>query len=118
MNLDSLKRTARSWINPPNPGYGKNLVVGFLVGFFTGPIGLAIYLRSLVDFGLSLVLCFVVLLVFKTNGEVLTFVACGLWIAGRIWADTQRVLESRRAAEAGESDPLREPSARSQPDPR
>ncbi len=117
MQFDSLKSAARSWINPPNPGYGKNPVVGFLVGFFLGPIGIGLFLRSLVDLGLSLILCMTVIGVFEFKGAPICWVACGLWIVGRIRRDTQRVLESRRTAGANGSDANREPSARPQPDP-
>lgn len=112
MQLDSLKSTASRWINPANPGYGKSPVVGFIVGFFVGPIGIGLFLRSFVDFGLSLILCMAVLAIFKDSGAPICSVVCGLWIVGRIKLDTQRVLESRRAAEAGGSEPAREPTTR------
>ena len=115
MQLDSFKSTVSSWVNPPCPGYGKSPVVGFLMGFFLGPIGIGIFLRSVVDFGLSLIMCMALVGAFEIKAAPVCWIACGVWIVARIKRDTRRMLESRRSAEAGGSEPTWEATTDSQP---
>jgi|CXWL01.1.fsa_nt_gi hypothetical protein len=99
MQLNSIKSVVGSWVNPACPGYGKSPVVGFLMGFFLGPIGIGIFLRSVVDFGLSLIMCMALLGAFDFKAAPVCWLACGVWILGRIKLDTRRMLESRSTAE-------------------
>jgi|GEM_PF-3205483 len=89
MDTQRLLDTAKGWINPPHPGRGKNAVIGFLLGFFLGFFGVAIYLRSLTEGALCLVLAVVMLPIADSMGELLIPVVCGLWAVGRILWDNK-----------------------------
>jgi hypothetical protein len=101
-------------VNPAFPGYGKSPVVGFLMGFFLGPIGIGLFLRSFVDFGLSLIMCMALLGAFELKAAPVCWLACGLWVVARISRDTRRMLKSRRAAETGEPEPVWDATTESQ----
>lgn len=106
MRLDSFKSTLSSWVNPPFPGYGKSPVLGFVLGFLLGPFGIGIFLRSLVDFGLSFGMCMVLVGAFEMKAAPICWVACGVWVVVRIKRDTRRMLEARRSAESEGSEPV------------
>lgn len=96
MSMDTFLRKAQAWVNPPRPGLNKNPVLGFLCGFF-GPIGVGLYLRSLVDFGLSAVAVSIVM-AFSGDGPFTDLLAClvgSVYVLGRIFWDTKRDREDR-----------------------
>lgn len=68
----------------PPVGSGKNPLIGFVMGFFFGPIGVGLYLRSVGDFFLSLAM--VLMGAFFTAGLAtpVFWVLCGAWAYTRI----------------------------------
>jgi len=90
MNMDRFLTTAKTWINPSFPGVGKSPLLGFILGFFFGVFGVGIYLRSVVDFALSLMLCMALIGMAPNLATWLCPILCGLWVVGRIAFDTRR----------------------------
>jgi hypothetical protein len=84
-----LTSKMRGWINPPRPGRNKNPAVALLMGFLLGPIGVALYLRSLVDGGLSLVAVMLVMLLTGWSPEWVSAFVGAAWAVGRILYDNQ-----------------------------
>ncbi len=108
MNLSEFTQTAKTWINPPFPGRGKSAVLGFVIGFFLGPIGVGFFLKSFVDFALSLfaVIALVLFMGASETSQLLGWLLAGLWVVGRIHLDNHR---SRVAL--GLVNPTRQPPA-------
>ncbi|MCC7390152.1 MAG: hypothetical protein IT431_15445 [Phycisphaerales bacterium] len=88
MNKQYIADNWRSWINPPHPGRGKSRALGFLLGFMLGVFGVGLYLRSFLDFGLSLAACIILIPFLGGHAEIWLPVFCGLWVVGRIYLDT------------------------------
>lgn len=79
----------KSWINPPHPGRNKSLAVGLLMGFLLGPIGVALYLRSLVEGGLCVVAVLLVAWLTGLHPGWIGSVVAAAWAVGRILIDSQ-----------------------------
>lgn len=95
-----IMQTLKGWVAPSYPGYGKKASLAFVLGFLLGPIGIALYFRSIVD-GL-LVLCINMLLLFvggdSMNVMVVTWFVAGAWGIGRVILDTRRYLALEKPA--------------------
>ncbi len=81
--LDKL----RPYLNPSHPGRHRNLIIAILIGFFLGPLGIGLYLRSLLDFGLSLMLAVLLIWVFGLDPGYSGTIAGTLWAALRVVHD-------------------------------
>ncbi len=76
-------------------------LAGFVMGFLLGPLGVGIFLRSLLDFGLSAIACCLILSVFEIKGIPLCWMVCGGWVAFRVKYRLQsasRAVPARRNA--------------------
>lgn len=97
MQLDSLKSITKDWLKPPSGGYSKSPAMGFLIGFFFGPLGVGLFLRSLLDFALSLIMCLAVIGLVDGYTAPICWAACGIWVVARMKRDLPQALESRDA---------------------
>lgn len=86
---DSPWTMIRRWIAPPRPGKGKRAWLAFVLGFLLGPIGIGLYLRSVLD---ALLLLCVNIVLFTIGGDgitLFTWVVGGVWGFGRVWLDSR-----------------------------
>ena len=101
--------------NMPPVGQGKNPLLGFVLGFLFGPIGVGIYLGSLGDFAITLGL--VLAGTFLTAGVAapLLWTLCGAWALVRIKNSNSRVpagdSEDSTSTSQGELDAITSPHA-------
>lgn len=79
----------KSWINPPHPGRNKSPVLALLMGFVLGPIGVALYLRSLAQGGLALVVGVLIALITGWSPEWIGTIVGAGWAVGRVLYDNQ-----------------------------
>lgn len=49
MDTNRIRTLVTPWIAPVSPGRGKSPALALAMGFFLGPIGVLLYLRSLAD---------------------------------------------------------------------
>lgn len=108
MQTESFKKTVNSWMKPPASGYGKSPAMGFLVGFAFGPVGVGVFLRSVVDFALSLVMCLIVICLVDSYAGPICWMACGIWVVVRMKQSLPQSAEPPPAGSPGECDPGRE----------
>lgn len=117
MNVERSPQQARNWINPKYPGLNKSIPLGFVCGFL-GPIGVGLYLRSFLDFGLSMILS-AILIACAGDGPGMEFIpciACSMWVVGRIAWDAKRKREEDEGeGGAPQMAPIPQPSAPDQP---
>jgi len=94
MNLTTLKKSFLSWLAPRRPGVDRDPWVGLCVGCQFGPIGSAIYLRSLADGVFLLALLITMWSVLGVESVYLAWIFGGGWTFGRI-AETKRWLRKQ-----------------------
>ncbi len=68
----------------PAVGKGKNPMVGFIMGFAFGPLGVGLYLGSFADFVLSLTMVLLGAFVTAGVGAPAFWALCGFWAYTRI----------------------------------
>lgn len=79
--LDRIKRFASSPALKIDPSSPRS---GFVLGFLFGPLGVAVLLRSLLDFLLSLGVCVAILALAGLEAAPLCWLFCGAWTAFRL----------------------------------
>jgi hypothetical protein len=105
MQLDSLKSSATNWMKPPIGGYRNSRAAGFLVGFAFGPAGVGIFLRSIPDFVLSLVMCLIVICLVDAYAAPICWMATGIWVVARMKRCLPQSAASPPSESASELDP-------------
>lgn len=85
----AVTRTVKSWLNPPHPGRNKSPVLALLMGFLLGPIGVALYLRSLAQGGLALIVAVLIALITGWSPEWIGTIVGAAWAVGRVLYDNQ-----------------------------
>jgi hypothetical protein len=108
---DSPWTTIQRWIAPTRPGKGKRAWLAFVLGFLLGPIGIGLYLRSVLD---ALLLLCVNIVLFTIGGDgitLLTWVVGGVWGFGRVWLDSREpVVTSENPESPQTTEPQQPPS--------
>lgn len=104
----AFSRAMKSWINPKHAGRNKSPAIGMLMGFLLGPIGVALYFRSLVEGGLSLVAAMAIVWLTGLPPEWMGGIVGAAWAVGRILHDNQPPT-SGKPAMPGSSPPSPEP---------
>lgn len=87
----------RRWITPSHPGRGKKPWLAFALGFLLGPVGIGLYLRSLMD---ALLLLCIDLVLFTIGGDDIAPI---MWLVGGLWGFVRVRIDSREPAEVIES---------------
>ena len=88
-HVADLSLRLKSWINPPHPGRNKSPALALLMGFLLGPIGVALYFRSLAEGGLSLVAALAVAWLTGLPPEWMGGIVGAAWAVGRVLYDNQ-----------------------------
>lgn len=85
------------WILPSHPGRGKKPWLAFALGFLLGPIGIGLYLRSLMD---ALLLLCIDLVLFAIGGNDIAPI---MWLVGGLWGFLRVRIDWREPADVNES---------------
>lgn len=88
--FDALIATMRPYLNPPHPGRGRNNIVGMLVGFLLGPLGVGLYFKSLFDFAACLALVILTVACVDVDPAFVSGLIGLIWAAARIAHDTPK----------------------------
>ncbi len=94
----------QSWLAPKHPGAGKDPILGALLGL-AGPLGVAVFLRSLIDGALAFIACMVLAMVLGDNGGATAAILalCSLWNIGRVIWDGNRLQQEQLGGSVGSS---------------
>lgn len=85
------------WIAPTRPGKGKRAWLAFIFGFLFGPIGIGLYLRSVMD--ALLLLCVDIMLLTVGGDGIVLFT----WVAGGLWGYVRVKIDSREPITTSET---------------
>lgn len=103
MQIQEILAIAKRCIDPPKPGKGKSIAIAALLAGLFGPIGVAVYLRSLAQFGWCVIGGMVLSWLTGWQEEVTLVVAAAVWGPARVWLDN-RVPSAASANVDGQSD--------------
>lgn len=84
---------------------GKSPILGFLIGFALGPVGVGLYLKSMPDFLITLALVVVGSMLSAGLGAPVFWMLCGAWAAVRVNQSNNTPPSSPPAAPATGPDP-------------
>lgn len=92
----------RRWIAPSRPGRGKKPWLAFALGFLLGPVGIGLYLRSLMD---ALLLLCIDLALFTIGGDDIAPI---MWLVGGFWGFVRVRIDSRNQSSIAGDDNLQD----------
>lgn len=98
----------KRWINPPAAGKDKNPWAAAAAGLVLGSLGIALYFRSLAEFGWCVAICFF-LQAFTGLPDWAAFtIAPVVWGPFRVWYDNRRavVVHASSTPPAADSPPM------------